>query len=169
MHNDKTPLKLIETKTKKLALQTFFDAMKTLREEGILINKKDFTCQIGEWLIEMIYNGKRSLNGIEKGWDVKSNNEFIQVKTHSKREGNKNRWTKVDKEFDIKIDTLIIIVFSHDYKLKEFYRIPWSEAVKNIKLRGIKSPRNELNWSQVKQYKIEIFDLPHQEIIELFL
>lgn len=156
----------IESKAK--ALKNFFEAMHTLREEKILLNKKDFTGQIGEWLVEMIYGGKRATNGVQKGWDVEVSGKFIQVKTHSKKEGNNNRWTKVDKEYDIHIDTLIIVVFSHDYELKEFYKIPWEEAMEHIKLRGKKSPRNELNWSDVKEFKIDFNNLPNQHIIDLF-
>ena len=158
----------MDFKNKELALKNFFDAMKILRDENILINKKDFTCQIGEWLIEMIYDAKRSTNGIQKGWDIEKNGEFIQVKTHAKSDGNNARWTKVDKHFDVQIDTLIIVVFTQDYKLKEFYKIPWDKAVAKIKLRGKISPRNELNWSAVKDYKIELDKLPNQKVLQLF-
>lgn len=154
--------------SKKIALKNFFEAMDILRDENILINKKDFTCQIGEWLVEMIYNGKRSKNGIEKGWDVEVENKFIQVKTHSKADTNTNRWSRIDKDFDVQIDILIIIIFSQDYKLREFYHIPWIEAIKYIKLRGKMKPSNELNWSSIKNYKIEIDHLPNQEIISFF-
>ena len=46
-------------KNKAHVLDGFFKTMKTLRDEGILINNKDFTCQIGEWLVEMLYSGRR--------------------------------------------------------------------------------------------------------------
>jgi hypothetical protein len=124
--------------TKQTALKEFFKAMDRLRDEGILINKKDFTCQIGEWLVETIYNGKRATSGIQNGWDVEVNGKYIQVKAHAKSAGNKNRWSAVNNEPIVTVNELIIVVFTHDYKLKEFYKIPWEEANQHIRLRGKK-------------------------------
>ena len=145
-------------KNKATALKVFLEAMKTLRDEGILINKKDFTGQIGEWLVEMIYIGKRATSGIQKGWDVNVKGKYIQVKAHSKAE----------TESTERIDELIIVVFTFDYKLKAFYKVPWEIAYPKIKLRGKKTPRNEIAWSSIKDYKIELKQLPRQEIVSLF-
>jgi len=155
--------------TKINALETFFSAMKILRDEKILINKKDFTCQIGEWLVEILYDGKRSDNGIQKGWDVIANGKQIQVKAHAKADGNTNRWSAVEKESTERIDELIIVVFTQDYKLKEFYKIPWETAVPYINLRGKVKPRYEINWSAVKEFKIEKEHLPKQDIISFLM
>ncbi len=62
--------------SKSIAFDAFFKSMKVLRDEGILINKKDFTCQIGEWVVEMLYEGKRATSGIQKGWDVDVANTY---------------------------------------------------------------------------------------------
>ena len=129
----------IETKSK--ALDSFFQAMKALRDEEILINKKDFTCQIGEWLVEMLYDGKRATSGIQKGWDIDVKGKHIQVKAHAKAETNNAKFSAVDKNSTERIDELIIIVFTFDYKLKEFYKAPWNFALPHIKLRGKKTPR----------------------------
>ena len=142
--------------------------MKTLRDEEILINKKDFTCQIGEWLVEMLYGGKRATSGIQKGWDVDVKGKHIQVKAHAKAETNSAKFSAVDKDSTEIIDELIIVVFTFDYKLKAFYKVPWKEALPHIKLRGIQKPRNEINWSAIKNFKIEKENLPHQEIVSLF-
>jgi hypothetical protein len=142
--------------------------MKALRDEGILINKKDFTCQIGEWLVEMLYDGKRATSGIQKGWDVDVKGKHIQVKAHAKAETNPAKFSAVDKDSTERIDELIIVIFSFDYKLKAFYKVPWEIAYPKIKLRGKKNPRNEITWSSLKEYKIEKEDLPQQEIVSLF-
>ncbi|OJX49436.1 MAG: hypothetical protein BGO88_14415 [Flavobacterium sp. 38-13] len=155
----------LEVKNKIIALENFFKSMKALRDEKILINKKDFTCQIGEWLVEVLYNGKRAQNGIQKGWDVQVNNKYIQVKTHAKASNNTNRWSAIEKESSEKIDELIIIIFSPDYKLKEFYKVPWEEAILHINLRGKQKPRHEINWSSIKQFQIQNNELPNQELI----
>ncbi len=156
--------------TQKQALNIFFGALKSLHDEKILINKKDFTCQIGEWLVETIYDGKRSKNGIQKGWDVEVCGKYIQVKAHSKAETNKkNRFSALKKYSDVQIDELIIIEFTFDYKLNEFYIVPWSEATKHIVVRGKKNPRSEINWSSLQDYKVDIKTLPRQDIISIFL
>ena len=149
-------------------MTVFFQSMKALRDEGILINKKDFTCQIGEWLVEMLYDGKRATSGIQKGWDVDVKGKHIQVKAHAKAETNPAKFSAVDKDSTERIDELIIVIFSFDYKLKAFYKVPWEIAYPKIKLRGKKNPRNEITWSSLKEYKIEKEDLPQQEIVSLF-
>lgn len=158
-----------ELKDKAKALDNFFNALKELREHDILINKKDFTCQIGEWLVEMIYEGKRATSGIQKGWDVNVKGKHIQVKAHAKAETNNAKYSAVDKDSTVQIDELIIVVFTFDYKLKAFYKVPWKVALPLIKLRGKKYPRNEITWSSIKTYKVAIDQLPHKEIISLFL
>jgi hypothetical protein len=153
----------------EILLKNFFKSLDELRDAKILINKKDFTGQIGEWLVEILFDGKRSNNSIEKGWDVKVDNTFIQVKTHAKSETNNARWTAVKVDYkNIQIDFLIIVIFTENYKLKEFYKVPWKEVQKLAKVRGEKSPKSELTWNSVKNHKIEIQDLPKQDIIELF-
>lgn len=132
------------------------------------MNKKDFTSQIGEWLVETIYNGKRATSGIQKGWDVEVNGKLIQVKTHAKDEGNTNRWSRVEHLPDVKVDELIIVVFTHDYKLKEFYKVPWETAVAAIQQRGKKEKKSEINWSSLKEYTVNLGTLPRQDIIGLF-
>lgn len=153
---------------KASALDSFLKAMKTLRDEGILLNKKDFTGQIGEWLVEMIYDGKRATSGIQKGWDVDVDGKHIQVKAHAKAETNSAKFSAVDKDSTERIDELIIVVFTFDYKLKAFYKVPWKDALPNIKLSGKKNSRNEIKWSSIKNFKIEKENLPHQEIVSLF-
>ena len=158
----------MKTLSNTQALKLFLEAMKTLRDEEILINKKDFTCQIGEWLVEMLYGGKRATSGIQKGWDVDVKGKHIQVKAHAKAETNSAKFSAVDKDSTEIIDELIIVVFTFYYKLKAFYKVPWKEALPHIKLRGIQKPRNEINWSAIKNFKIEKENLPHQEIVSLF-
>jgi len=112
--------------------------------------------------------GKRATSGIQKGWDVDVKGKHIQVKAHAKAETNNARFSAVDKDSKEKIDELIIVVFTFDYKLKEFYKVPWKTAYQKIKLRGKKNPRNEINWSSIKEFRIEKSTLPHQKIVSLF-
>lgn len=157
------------SESKENALKGFFQSLNQLRDEGILVNKKDFTCQIGEWLVETIYEGSRAKSGIQEGWDVDVNGRHIQVKAHAKADGNNNRWSAVNNTTVERVDELIIIIFTFDYKLKEFFKVPWEEAVSHIHLRGKKTPRPEINWSSIKNYKKDLSALPRQDIIQLFI
>lgn len=97
---------------------------------GVIRNKKDFTSQLGEWLVAELYGGISAESSSQKDWDVKVGADlFIQVKTHAKAIGNNNRWTGIKYKKDAQINELVIIVFTHDYKLREFYKIPWNLAV----------------------------------------
>lgn len=156
----------MENKAK--AIKSYLEALQKLYDENILINKHSFTTQIGEWLVETIYDGKRAKSGIQAGWDVEVDGKFIQVKTHSKANGNNSNFTAISKESKIHIDELIIINFSYDYKILEFYKVPWNEAINHIKFSGQRNPREELNWSQIKKHRIELDKLPKQEIISMF-
>jgi hypothetical protein len=46
--DDKFKAKLVK---QERALEIYFDALKSLYEEKILVNKQSFTNQIGEWLV----------------------------------------------------------------------------------------------------------------------
>lgn len=155
-------------KNKERAIFNYIKAMKILREEQILLNKKDFTGQIGEWLVEQIYEGKRSNNGIQKGWDILIGNLKIQVKTHSKAISNKAKFTQLNLDTCTEADEIIIIVFTEDYKLRAFYKFPICIAIKHSKVRGKKRPKTEINWSSLEEFRIEPSKLPKQEIIGLF-
>ena len=52
------------------ALANYFVALQELRSLGVLPNSKDFTSQLGEWIVEEMFQGKRAENGIQKYWDV---------------------------------------------------------------------------------------------------
>ncbi len=74
----------MNTKKLKVAFEDYFKALKELNALGVTKNKKDFTSQLGEWLVETLYDGKRSENGIEKYWDIECYLGKVQVKTHAK-------------------------------------------------------------------------------------
>lgn len=149
----------------EIALKRLLSSMNELRELDVLTNKKDFTCQIGEWLVEMIFDGYRSTNAIEKGWDVKIGEKRIQVKAHAKARTTTNRTTSIKYDLDARTDELIIIIFSQDYKLKEFYQLPWEIALTKIKREKHK---DVIYWNHLYEYKIEFDELPKQNIIQFF-
>src|ERR1035437_4226411 len=96
----------------KNAIENYIKALQELHNLSVLKSKHDFTGQIGEWLVETIYDGKRADSSIQKGWDIDVNGFHIQVKAHAKAVGNDNRWSAVDRNEIEKIDELIIIEFT---------------------------------------------------------
>lgn len=150
----------------KMALNDYFQSLKKLQEIGVTTNKKDFTSQIGEWLAEKIYNGQRAASGIQKYWDIEAEDGKIQVKTHSKSKTTTARWSAIKYDIDANVDFVVIIVFSEDYKLNEFFKIPWKDCLNLIRRN---KDRDVLMWDHLKDFKIELTQLPNQEIISIFM
>lgn len=152
-------------KNQSTLIQNLVKALKALREGGVTSTKKDFTCQIGEWLVKEIYSGKFPTSPNNKDWDVISNDNRIQVKTHAKAATNKNRHTKIHYDDKALIDELVIVVFSPDYILLAFYQIPWIDA---LPLISHNSGGSIISWSKLTNYKLAIKDLPNQSVVNLF-
>ena len=149
----------------KTALHNYFQSLNGLKELGIVTNKKDFTSQIGEWLVEEVYDGKRADSGIQKYWDVESNIGKIQVKTHSKSKTTTARWSAIKYDVDAEVDFVVIVVFSEDYQLNEFYQVPWKDCLNLIRRN---KDRDVLMWDHLKDFKIELSQLPKPEITSIF-
>lgn len=149
----------------KVAFENYFKALNELNSLGVTKNKKDFTSQLGEWFVETLYDGKRSENGIEKYWDIDSLLGKIQVKTHAKASSTKARWSAIKYDVDSNVDYVVIVVFTEDFKLREFYKIPWKECLDLIRRN---KDRDVLMWDHLKEFCIEIDQLPKQEIVGLF-
>jgi hypothetical protein len=145
------------------AFQNYFSSLNALKVLKVVNNQRDFTCNLGEWLVEIIYNGKRSKIGNQKYWDIETPIGKIQVKTHAKSNNTKARWSKIKYDPNADVDFVVIIVFNEHFKLKEFYQISWSECMKMIK------GTNTLQWNKIKEFKQEIDKLPKPEIINMFI
>ncbi len=156
---------MIQTEKLKVAFENYFNALNTLKNLGVTQNKKDFTSQIGEWLVETLYDGKRAESGIQKYWDIDTSIGKIQVKTHAKSNKTTARWSALKYDMDSDIDFVIIIVFSEDYKLNEFYKIPWTNCLDLIRRN---KDRDVLMWNHLNDYKLQLTKLPKQNVISLF-
>ncbi len=148
----------------KTALHKYFHSLNRLKELGIVTNKKDFTSQIGEWLVEEIYCRKRPDSGIQKYWDIESNIGKFQVKTHSKSKTTTARWSAIKYDVDAEVDFVVIVVFTEDYHLIEFYQVPWKNCLKLIRRN---KDRDVLMWDHLSKFQITISKLPKQKIISL--
>jgi hypothetical protein len=147
------------------AIKNYLNALSELRELKIAPNSKDFTSQIGEWLVEQVYDGVRATSGIQKCWDVAVGKTKIQVKTHAKASTTSARWSAIDYNPDAELDQLVIIVFTPDYKLKEFYKIDWQEALPLIKRE---KKRDVIYWNHIKNHLVKINELPKQDLVSIF-
>jgi hypothetical protein len=87
------------------------------------------------------------------------------VKTHAKASSNNNLWSSIKYDVDSNVDYVVIVVFSEDFKLREFYRVPWINCLDLIRRN---KDRDVLMWHHLKDYKIEIDQLPKQDIVSLF-
>ncbi len=156
---------MIDDKDISDALKNYFSALNRLRELKITSNSKDFTSQIGEWLVSQIFDGQKARSGVQKYWDLIVNDKKIQVKTHAKAPTTKARWSAIKYDESAEIDELIIIVFTQNYKLLEFYKVPWNVALHKIKRN---KDRDVISWDDLYQFKILKDQLPKQNLINLF-
>lgn len=147
------------------AIKEYLICLSSLQNLGIMPLKKDFTSQIGEWFVAELYGGSKAVSATQKDWDIKLNRTYIQVKTHSKSIGNSARWTAIKHNEGANINFLITVVFTPDYKLKEFYRTPWKDALKLIK-RG--NGRDIISWDDQKKFRVDLDNLPNQKVVSLF-
>lgn len=150
----------------QISFRKYFETLKELRSHGVILNSKDFTSQLGEWIVESYYNGKRAENGIQKYWDVDTSEGKIQVKTHAKADTTKARWSNLKKNKTEEIDFVIIIVFTKDYQLKEFYKAPWDVVFEEIRQH---KDSDRIFWDDLKMYKIELSKLQENELFDCFI
>ncbi|OYU82544.1 MAG: hypothetical protein CFE24_15065 [Flavobacterium sp. BFFFF2] len=149
----------------KATLKKHHESLDELKNHKVIQNKKDFTSQIGEWFVSELYGGTRAQSGIQKDWDIIVSESYIQVKTHSKAITTKARWSVIKKNYDAKINVLIIVVFTENYKLREFYKLPWEDAYRLITSQ---KSRDVIHWDHLNKYKINIEELPNQSVVSLF-
>lgn len=150
-----------------IAILDYLNALEKLKDLNIINNKRDFTSQLGEWLIAELYNGKIASNGKQKDWDLQINDQFIQVKSHSKSLTTKRKETDFKYSDDAQIDFFIIIIFNEKYKLENIYKIPWKEACR-IKSKT-KNP--VIRWKDVHDnYRIDFEkEFPNNKLLSTFL
>jgi hypothetical protein len=150
----------------KNAILDYKNAVKKLKKLGVLTNQKDFTGQIGEWVACIIYDGKRSEIGNEKGWDFISDEKKYQVKAAAKADKNNNKEIDFEKYINEKtFDYLIIIAFSEDYTLNNVYKLPYNNALEF----AMKSKNYKISRSKIKAYEEDLKEIKKQhQILSVF-
>ena len=146
-------------------IETYRDSLNMLHELEVIRNQKDFTCQLGEWLVAQIYDGIIAKSGIQRDWDIEAKKGLIQVKSHAKSLSTSARWSPIKRDSE-KVDYLAIVIFTPRYKLKEFYLAPWREVLTSV---SCQKHRNVINWSRMSDSKIPLNKLPKQDLIQAFV
>ena len=140
---------------KKAALiNQFLTLWKQLKEETIITNQKDFTSQIGEWLIAELFNGKLAENGKQKDWDLIANNLKYQVKGHAKSTSSKRRDTDFNYNIDSDLDVFVIVVFNEIFELQNIFQVSKSEIFQKKLVTERKSGKNVISWSNLVEHDI---------------
>jgi hypothetical protein len=121
--------------------------------------------QIAEWIVAEIYGGVKAAAKNQVGWDVEVGNKKIQVKSHAKDPTNKNRWTYLKYEGVADITDIVVVVFTSDFVIKEFYEISWKKAQHYI---NRKHKHLTIRWDNISKYKKDLSSLPRQDIIAMF-
>lgn len=137
------------------ALNRIADAISNLRQLGVVRSRK-LTSDFAEWLVVQIYEGTLAESRTQQGWDVQAGNENVQVKVSSVPESPANRWSYVNDPNGY--DSLVLVVLTDQFKVREFYKIPSSIVTENIR-RDAQGLR--LNWSDVQQCRISRDQIPN--------
>lgn len=154
---------------KIIAIENFLAALNRLNELGILNNRKDFTSQLGEWLIAEMYGATLADSGKQKDWDMLLvDGKKIQVKTHSKAKTTNRKNTDFNYTEDAQIDIFIIVVFNENYKIKNIYEIPFKEA---FKLINNDKKYKVINWNKIPlEYNVSLEEkIGENKLLKSFL
>ncbi|WP_417237912.1 hypothetical protein [Bizionia sp.] len=114
------------------AILDYIKALKRLKELGVIKNQKDFTSQLGEWLISEIFDGELAESGKQRDWDIKIDKKKYQVKAHAKSTSTNRKNTDFKYSINANIDFFVIVVFDETYKLEKIYKVPFKEAYKLV-------------------------------------
>jgi hypothetical protein len=142
----------MENTNKKEAILQYLNALRNLKDLKIIKNQKDFTSQLGEWLIAELYNGEIAINGKQKDWDIKKNDKHYQVKSHAKSKTTTRSNTDFKYNDNADIDFFIIVIFSDAYKLIDIYEIPFRDA---LTLKTIENKYPVIRWKDAKDHIID--------------
>ncbi len=144
------------------SLEKLSTAIDELKRSGVIRSRK-FVSDFAEWLIAKMYGGSIAPSKTQKHWDVEVGGEKIQIKVHSKAIDNPNRWSNV-KSIE-KFDTLMILVLTENFKVREFYRIPSKQLKSYLRPYGSDF---KVNWDDITDWKISKKDIPGFDRFSVF-
>jgi len=142
------------------ALQSWVHAVAELKDLGVVRSQRVVT-DYAEWLVAEIYGGTRARSKTQRDWDVILGTETIQVKAHAKAEDNPNRCSTISANPE-NFDALVIVVFSSNLRVREFYSVPSKDVVGLLRQEG-KSSR--LYWGDLRKWQIPSEELPNYDTL----
>jgi hypothetical protein len=153
-----------EIRDVRAAINDFTSAKGKLRKMDVVRSER-LVGEIGEWFVAELYGGDRATSTSQKGWDVVVGQTKIQVKTHAKGDDNTARWTELKNDLE-GFDELAVVVFTKDFILEEFYRVPIADVRNALKPSG---KSFVVKWDSLKRHRIELDHLPRQnELVKYF-
>ncbi len=122
------------------------------------------TKQIGWWIVTKVFPSKNLNSVSKKAMIFKIDGMTTEVRIHKRVSPNLKRRTNLLASDSIQTDFLMIIVFTANYKIQEFYKIPWN----TIEILQRNNDNGIIYWNDQNQYRIELENLPNQDIVSLF-
>jgi hypothetical protein len=145
------------------AIDGIIAGKQALRDLGVIRSER-MIGEIGEWFVELLLGGSRAESTPQSGYDIVLGQKRIQVKTHAKGDNNNARWTAYHYPRGA-FDELIIVVFTKELFLKEFYRLPKTAAYEDVDRT---KKQHVVKWDHLKQYQVALEDLPNQPLVNAF-
>lgn len=97
-------------------------SLRELRERRVIRTFNNPIADIAEELVAIHYGGERG-SFIQKTWDVRAGNEFLQVKA-LRNTGNPTRRNLSPIRSDDGYTAVIVVIFTEDLRVAEAIRIP---------------------------------------------
>lgn len=140
------------------AICSLSESLKTLHNLGVIRSKK-WKDDYGEWLVCQLFDGVLADSRTQEGWDLKVNDENVQVKCHFIPDrGSKYTLIKSTSSFD----TLIIVGLTESLKVGVMYRIRKIDLMPLlVSEKGRGKDVHRVMWSQLDR-----FTLSHKELMQ---
>lgn len=133
--------------------------MERLHEFGV-IRSQNVVSAIGEWLAPTLLDGRVATSKNRKAWDIVCGDAQVQVRTHAKAEGNRNRFTRVADVCAGNCD-LVIVVLSSSFLIQRLFHVPNHQ----VKARAV---NGRLGWTRVADFEVEKTDVRAKDVVPLF-
>jgi hypothetical protein len=147
------------------AITNFANALKLMKNSGVIRSGR-YTGDIGEWLVEQLYQGKRSTKMTEKGWDVMIDNSGDQLQVKTQTYDPKNTWNYFDSPQN-DFTRFVQIILTDDILIQDIFDVPRLDFLKI--LRKGKDNKLSYKWNELKKWRVVPNSLPgYHRLSELF-
>ena len=125
------------------ALRLYTSSFKLLKSLNVVKNQKDFTSQLGEYLISIYLGGERAESGIQADWDiVLPDGTKTQVKSHAKALTTTVEYSDARYNENSDFDLFHIVVFSPNYECMKVYELSKQQLISRAR-------KERIYWNQI--------------------